>query len=52
MMLPHQAAIAALIVFLLVSAGVLYTLDAHDEAHAQLKNAYWPYSVETVVRDR
>ena len=26
-------------------------LDAHDQKQAQLRNAYWPYSVEMQVRD-
>ena len=27
-------------------------LSTQPQAHAQLRNAYWPYSVETQVRDR
>ena len=35
----------------IVSVAFVYVLMQPKDAHA-LKNAYWPYSVETVVRDR
>ena len=30
----------------------VHCLDSHDARQSQLRNAYWPYSVETQVRDR
>ena len=42
-----------------LSIGVLWmaltlafcNLDAHDQHQAQLRNAYWPFTVELQVRD-
>ena len=48
------------VVFTVVlSIGVLWlaltlaccNVDAHDQRQAQLRNAYWPFTVETQVRD-
>ena len=39
-------AIAAIIVF------ATFVVAAQPKPSHQLRNAYWPYSVETVIRDR
>ena len=46
----YVAALAAIAVAVAFLALVAITQPA--EAHAQRHNAYWPYSVETVIRDR
>lgn len=37
---------------LLACIGVSMLLVQPPQAHAQLHNAYWPFSVEVSVRDR
>ena len=48
---PVLAIAIALTVLVTVLAVVMVALSQPAEA-AQRHNAYWPYSVETVIRDR
>jgi len=41
----------ALMAVLTILAGWMVAVS-QPQAHAQQKNAYWPYSVETSVKDR
>lgn len=45
----YVAALAAIAVALVFVAVVVAT---QPKAHAQKHNAYWPYSVETVIYDK
>ena len=45
-----SAVLMAFIAALVVAA--LYLGNAKPEAHAQLRNPYYPFSVETSIRDR
>jgi len=42
----------ALMCALVIFSGWLVAVSQPQQAHAQQKNAYWPYSVETSVKDR
>ena len=43
----------ALVAAVALSAAILaVVVVTQPQAHAQRHNAYWPYSVETAIRDR
>lgn len=44
-------ALAALVVAVVLAAVVMVSCSQPAQA-AQKRNAYWPYSVETTIRDR
>ena len=45
-------ALAALVIAAVLGAVVLAISCSRPAQAAQKHNAYWPYSVETVIRDR
>lgn len=51
-MRPECACAIALAVMTVALAIALSIVDDQPRYSAQLRNAYWPYSVETSVHDR
>ena len=46
------AIILAFVVLSVALALAFYSLETHDQQQAQLRNAYWPFTVETSIKDK